>query len=496
LSPVDTTEAAIVTPRPASGRKRGRSGLANRRIVVVANRMPVRRVQEGRQSRWVTSPGGLVAALAPMLRERGGAWIGWDGTAAERVPDKPPKPFEHEGMLIQPVAMTDEELDGFYYGFSNETLWPLYHDAIRFPTFHRHWWRPYRTLNERFAQATLAASGDDDLIWVQDYQLQLVPGLIREARPNSAIGFFLHIPFPPEELFAKMPWRRQILEGMLGADLVGFQTRLAAQNFVRAAKRFAGARGSENVLQYQGRRVRVAAFPISIDVARFAEKAAEPDCRARAEGFRASFDHRKIIMGVDRLDYTKGVDIRLRAFEEVLNRGNYTADDVVFIQVAVPTREKVEDYAELRNNVERLVGRINGEFATMRNIAVHYIYRSMPFDELLAAYLAADVMVVSPFRDGMNLVAKEYVASRLDNSGVLVLSEFAGAALELKQALMVNPYDIDGMATTFERALSLDPADARRRMAAMRRTVAKHDVFVWSQSFLEHLAEAARNPAR
>lgn len=419
-----------------------------------------------------------------MLQERGGAWIGWDGTPAARKID----PFTHDGIEIRPVPITKDELSRFYSGFANATLWPLYHDAIREPLFHRHWWWPYYEVNKRYAEEASKVAQNNDIVWVQDYQLQLVPGMLREERPKTRIGFFLHTPFPPQELFAKMPWRTQILEGMLGSDLIGFQDKLSAQNFSRAARRFTDATGGDFNLNFRGRKIEIDAFPISIDVDRYTSLAADPAIVTAAERFRASWSHRKIILGVDRLDYTKGIDMRLRAFEEVLRRGNYSAKDCVFIQVAVPTRTGVDDYAELRDTVERMVGRINGTSAQTDYIAVHYVYRNLPAEELMACYLAADVMMVTPFRDGMNLVAKEYVATRLQNTGCLVLSEFAGAAAELKQSLLVNPYDIDGMASKLEEALDLDPAEARRRMSGLRKVVAGHTVHDWSDSFITRLS--------
>lgn len=478
-APPPTPEPA---PRPAARRPARRAS----RLVVVANRLPVRKVDKGKGHAWETSPGGLVTAVAPIVKACQGGWIGWDGSMTRRAPAA----FTHDGIRVQPVAIRREEMDGFYAGFANTTLWPLYHDALREPKFHRHWWWPYHTVNQRFADAAVAQTQDNDMIWVHDYQLQLVPGMIREKRTKARIGFFLHIPFPPEELFAKMPWRTQILEGLLGADVVGFQDKLSAENFARAARRFTSASGSDELLTFAGRKVVVDAFPISIDVARFQSLAQDPRIIAAAERFRSSWDHRRIILGVDRLDYTKGIDMRLRAFEEVLRRGNVNADHTVFIQVAVPTRQSVDDYADLRDTVERYVGRINGTYAKTEHIAVHYVYRSLPPAELMAAYLAADVMMVTPFRDGMNLVAKEYCAVRLLNTGVLVLSEFAGAAAELREAILVNPYDIDGMAAAIESALTLDPADARRRMALLRGRVEKHTVHDWSDSFIAVLSKA------
>ncbi|MEM1185383.1 MAG: trehalose-6-phosphate synthase [Planctomycetota bacterium] len=452
--------------------------------MIVANRMPVRKIKKGNKGFWETSPGGLVAALAPVLKERGGAWVGWDGSTGGRKTAA----FDHDGFRVLPVPQTKDEYERFYAGFSNSTLWPLYHDMIREPAFHRHWWRPYVRVNQKFADQAAQVIKAKDMVWVQDYQLQLVPGQLRAQSPKARIGFFLHVPFPPEELYAKMPWRRQIIEGLLGADVIGFQDQLSARNFARAARRFTDAAGDEQRLRYQGRTIEVEAFPISIDTPQFQSMAADPEIIVAAERFRAAWSHRKIILGVDRLDYTKGIDIRLRAFEEVLSRGSTTARDCVFIQVAVPTRQSVDDYNDLRDTVERYVGRINGEFAQTDYIAVHYVFRNLPINELMACYLAADVMMVTPLRDGMNLVAKEYVASRVKDTGVLVLSEFAGAAAELGSALTVNPYDIDGMADVMERALTLEPPEAKKRMAALRRVVQKSSVHDWSESFISRLS--------
>lgn len=466
------------------------------RLIVVANRLPVRRVEDGIEKGWRTSPGGLVTALAPIVRRKGGAWVGWPGMAGERI-----EPFEHEGILNVPVEMSSEEVDAFYFGFSNRTLWPLYHDCVRTPEYHRRWWRPYRAVNERFAQMAIETVGQEDAVWVHDYQLQLVPGLIRAKRPDARIGFFLHIPFPPEELFRQLPWRQEILEGLLGSDLVGFQTRLGVHNFVRTAERYAGAeRISDDigpgehpeqvVLRYEGREIRVQAFPISIDVERFATLAKDSLVEAKVQLLHERLGReRRIMLGVDRLDYTKGIDIRLRAFEELLEQNRLSVEEWVFVQVAVPSRSEVQEYIELRENVERIVGRINGRYGEPGRVPVHYLYRSLPIKELVAYYRSADVMVVTPLRDGMNLVAKEYVASRLDNTGMLVLSEFAGAAQELAEdlesgALLVNPHSIDGMCSALGQAMKMDRAEQEQRMKAMRAKVEERDVFTWAEDFL------------
>lgn len=453
-------------------------------MVVVANRLPV---QINDLGQWETSPGGLVSALAPILKEREGAWVGWPGVADEEV-----DPFQVDEMSQIPVAVSADEVDGFYHGFCNGTIWPLYHDAVRPPEFHRHWWAPYVEVNQRFAEATARIAGKGDLIWVHDYQLQLVPAMLRQLRPDLKIGFFLHIPFPPVELFARLPWRGPLVDGLLGCDVVAFQTRKSAQNFSTAARRYAGARGPKwRELTHDGRTVKVDRAPIGIDTTGFEKLASDPEVLNRASGLRhRTGNPRLIVLGVDRLDYTKGIDIRLKAFQTILSRDALTPSDVQFIQIAVPSREAVPLYQEIREDVERLVGQINGESARAGLPAVHYLYRSLEPEDLVAAYLAADVMMVTPLRDGMNLVAKEYVATRTDNSGVLMLSEFAGAAEQMRSALIVNPHDVDSVADTLHQALEMSPDEQARRMRALRKVVADEDVFDWADRCLEMLEQA------
>jgi trehalose 6-phosphate synthase len=460
-------------------------------MVVVANRLPVQRAGGGgggKGGKWVTSPGGLVTALGPIVRSGGASWVGWAGAAGGAAP----RPFTHEGLKVRPVAISAAELEGYYHGIANSTIWPLFHDALRPPEFNRDWWKPYVAVNQRFARAAAAAAPRGGVVWVHDYHLMLAPGMIRRLRPDLRIGFFLHIPFPPEELFAWLPWRTQILEGLLGADVVGFQTYQNAQNFSRSARALTSAEGTDTELEFERRAIRVGSFPISIDARAFEDAARRPETEAAAKEIRERVKgrsgKRKIILAVDRLDYTKGMDTRLLAYEALLERGRFTVDDVVLMQIAVPSREKVGgvgEYAELRDKVEQLVGRINGEYAEPGAVAVHYFRRSLPHDALVAYYRAADVMLVTPLRDGMNLVAKEYVSTRYDGTGVLVLSEFAGAARELRRSLLVNPRDIDSMAVTMETALELPREDARHRMNILRTAVKRHDVFEWARLFLE-----------
>ncbi|MEM7516247.1 MAG: trehalose-6-phosphate synthase [Planctomycetota bacterium] len=460
---------------------------STRRLIVVANRLPVRRVEDEHGSRWVTSPGGLVSALQPSLQAQDGVWIGWSGQAAAE--GEGARGFLHDRIEHRVVPLSEEELEGFYTGFSNSTLWPLYHDCVRTPVFHRRWWKPYVDVNSSYAQRAIETAGEEDICWVQDYQLQLVPQMIRAQRPEMRIGFFLHIPFPPRELFAQLPWRTQILEGILGADLVGFQTPTGAQNFLACVRAYTDASVTGNTVRFEDREITVSAFPISIDVQRYEKLALSPEVQARAAELREHFGDRKVFLGVDRLDYTKGIDHRLRAFESLLRRSPEAAERAVLVQIAVPSRESVDEYAELRVDIERLVGRINGTYAEVGTVPVHYLYRSLPIEELVAYYLLADTMVVTPLRDGMNLVAKEYVASRIEDSGNLVLSEFAGAAAEFKRALQVNPHDVDGVAATLEKTLEEgDSAASKRRMISLRRTLRENDVHRWAARFLDTLS--------
>lgn len=466
---------------------------AHAEFVVVANRLPVdlERAADGTQ-RWAQSPGGLVSALEPFLRTRNGAWVGWPGVADVEVDE-----FTDEGMILHPVTLTADEVREYYEGFSNATLWPLYHDVIARPIFDRGWWESYVTVNRRFAEASAAVAGDGATVWIQDYQLQLVPSMLRELRPDLRIGFFLHIPFPPVELFMQLPWRAEIVRGLIGADIVGFHRPGGAQNFLWLARQLiglepsrgaVGIRSRPGMVQVGDRTVRVGAFPISIDANGLDSLSRTKEVTQKATQMRKDLgDPSTILLGVDRLDYTKGIDLRLQALHELLQEGWVAPEDVTFVQLATPSRERVEHYQRMRSEIEQMVGRINGEFGRVGHPVVHYLHQSVNRTELAAFFGAADVMVVTPLRDGMNLVCKEYVACRHDLGGSLVLSEFTGAAAELSSAFLVNPHDLDGVKSALHAAITLDPAEGRRRMRALRRQVLTHDVDRWARSFLEAL---------
>jgi trehalose 6-phosphate synthase len=461
-----------------------RSPDEGRDLVVVANRLPVDgAVSENGELSWTRAPGGLVTAMAPVMAAAEGAWVGWSGTA-----DLDAEPFTDEGIELVPVKLTAHDVAGYYEGFSNDTLWPLYHDVIAPPTFHRPWWDDYRRANRAFAEAAAKQAAQHGTVWVHDYQLQLVPAMLRELRPDVRIGFFLHIPFPPLEIFDQLPWRRQVVEGLLGADLVGFQRAGDASNFLRVVRRLTDLEARGSLVFNRGRVVRASAFPISIDARAFDDLARTPVIQERARVVREELgDPDVVLLGVDRLDYTKGIRHRLKAYGELLADGRLSPEKTVLVQVASPSREKVGAYQQLRDDVEVLVGRINGDFATVGKAPVQYLHQSFPMEEMAALYLAADVLLVTALRDGMNLVAKEYVAARSDERGALVLSEFTGAADELTAALLVNPHDIDGMKDAIVAAATMEPREARRRMRKLRRRVLTHDVAAWSSSFLAAL---------
>ncbi|NES12322.1 MULTISPECIES: trehalose-6-phosphate synthase [Micromonospora] len=456
-------------------------------LVVVAHRLPIDdSVAPDGACEWRRSPGGLVSALHPLLRDTPATWVGWAGGTgpAPHLPDV-------DGVRMHSVPLTGDELRDHYEGFANATLWPLYHDAVEHPEYHRRWWEAYQRVNQRFAEAAAEVAEPGGLVWVQDYHLQLVPGLLRELRPDLRIGFFLHVPFPPPELFMQLPRRAELLRGMLGADLVGFQRAQAAHNFAQLAAKVLQLPATDRRIAVGDRVVRIGAFPVSIDTAEMSALAARPEVVDRADRLRQDLggpEH--VILSVDRMDYTKGIEQRLKAYRELLASGDVKVRDTVLIQVAVPSRERVARYQILRDRVEHQVGRINGEFGRVGEPAIHYL--TQPFDraELAALYRIADVMAVTPLRDGMNLVAKEYVAARVDDTGALLLSEFAGAAAELPQAYLVNPHDLEGLKQELLRALRATPEDVAARMRAMRDHLRHNDIHAWAGSYLSALEES------
>jgi trehalose 6-phosphate synthase/phosphatase len=466
------------------------------RTILVSNRLPVTASVKDGVLQVERSVGGLATGLAGATRNSRTVWIGWAGPLSG-VSRRQATELNARLTALDcvPVSLSSREIKEYYEDVSNAILWPLFHyQAERLPPDPRHW-STYAAVNARFAQAVADVWKPGDDIWIHDYQLLLLPALLRRRIPDARIGFFLHIPFPAVEIFRILPWRQEVLDGMLGADLVGFHTEAYAAHFAAAAHDLLGASWKSPYLTHQDRDVLVGAYPIGIDAGRFEELARRRTVRQEAEALRRGADV-QVVAGVDRLDYTKGIPRRLLAFERLLTRHPELHGRVQLVQVVVPSRTGVRTYREFRTQVDAAIGNINGAFGTALWTPVAYQYRSLGEDELSALYTAADVMLVTPVRDGMNLVAKEFVASRIDDDGVLVLSEFTGAAAQLTDALMVNPYDVDGMAATLYRALTMSRDERQRRMRSLRATVTAQDAIWWAGTFLSDLRSARRRRTR
>src|SRR5205823_6499125 len=432
------------------------------RLIVVSNRLPFALDSTG-EDLWTVTPatGGLVSAIEPVLRERGGTWIGWPGTAG-KIPQEPlTKATRDAGYQVVPVALSEAERDEFYYGYSNEVIWPLFHDLQNFCHFEPAYWETYKTVNERYAEAIARHCKPGDFIWVHDYHLMYVAQALRErglSRKLSGLTFFLHIPFPPFDIFAKLPQQQRLLRALLEFDLLGFQTRRDLRNFLQCVRRVLPEaeilpRAGVQRIRYRGREIRASRFPIGIDFESFEKGAASEEVAQRTRKLRAAFPDCQLMLGADRLDYSKGIPERLRAFRDALERHSELQGRVVLIQNVVPSRVEIPRYHEFKDRIDRLVGDINGRFSTDTWLPVHYHFGSLDREDLLAQYRTCEIGFVTPLKDGMNLVAKEYCACCIDQNGVLILSHFAGAAEQLKRdALLVNPYDIEQVADTIWKA--------------------------------------------
>jgi trehalose 6-phosphate synthase/phosphatase len=433
------------------------------------------------------SVGGLATGLRAPHERSDGLWIGWPGDLGGLDPAARDAVLRQLAALrTVPLELDAREVQIFYEGISNGVLWPICHDRLDRLPLRVDGWDVYDTVNARVADAVAERYRPGDLVWVHDYQLMRVPALLRERLPDARIGFFLHIPFPNPEIFFALPTRAWLVEGMMGADLVGFHTRRYQGHFRAALRRLFGLEmDADRYVAWGSRRVRLGVFPLGVDVATLAERAASPEVAAEADELKVP--GQRLIVGIDRLDYSKGIPRRLIALERLLAAHPEWREQIRLVQVAVPSRDRVAAYRRFRREVEALVGRINGRFGTPTWTPIHYLYRGVPADAVLALCRAADVMLVTPLRDGMNLVAKEFAASRVDEDGVLILSEFAGAADELTDALLVNPYDVDGTADAIHHALTMGAAERLRRMRSLRETVARNDVHRWVESFIEQL---------
>lgn len=471
------------------------------RMIIISNRLPV--VLQKKEDGWdiQTGSGGLVTALSPILRALGGTWIGWPGltdTEAAGVESPLDEYSTRQGHGLKPVILTENELNGFYYGFSNEIIWPLFHDLQSRCNFVPEYWETYQAVMQKYADVVVADVQAGDFIWVHDYQLMSLGLKLRERGVRNKLGFFLHIPFPPPDIFFKLPWRTEVLENLLGHDIIGFQTPRDRGNFLDCVRKLLKdsrirRRGREHVVERNGRATVVGTFPIGIDYKEFAEEAMKPATTERMRTIRAQLSDRQVILGVDRLDYTKGIPYRFKAFKLALERFPELHRKTTLFQVVVPSREIVPQYQDLKAEIERLVAQINGAYTQPGWVPIHYVFRDLNRSELVATYRAADVAFVTPLKDGMNLVAKEYCACQAEGNGVLILSEFAGAAVQLDRAILVNPYDLESVAKAINRAVNTSGEQRRRAMAQLRRKIRQQDVHWWARQFLAACGVASWN---
>ncbi len=469
----------------------------HKRVVMVSNRLPIFLTKNNFEHWNVKSgSGGLVTALAPILRNRGGAWIGWLGIAKENLPpayelDKILAQHERStGFNLIPVNLTHDEIDKYYHGFANEILWPLFHDLFPKHHFDPIFYDAYQSANQKFAEVIVNNTDKDDYIWIHDYHLIFVAQKIKEMGAKRDIGFFLHTPFPSYDIFTKLPWRFKILDALLKYDLIGFQTIHDRRNFIGCVRVLHGCktsgRGSVSEIVTQKYETRVGSFPISIDFNDFQNKAMQKDVAEQAWIIHEHFPDNQLLLGIDRLDYTKGIPNRLLAFKNALDRYPNLRGKITLIQVVVPSRTSVDEYEALKNEIEQLIGEVNGKYTDVGWVPIHYIFRSLSQTELLAYYRTCEIALITPLKDGMNLVAKEFCACSLEENSVLILSEFAGAASQMyKHALIVNPYDIENIADAIHQAYTMPYEEREKRMKLLRKSIHKNDIFLWVNNFLK-----------
>ncbi len=465
----------------------------DRAVVVLSNRLPfaIKRGPQGLEKQ--VSPGGLVSALEPVLRKRGGTWIGWPGISLKTGETLNGRDLPYS---IQPVAVSEEELEHYYHGFSNRTLWPLLHSFSQNTQFAPEDFKAYEQVNRRFGETAAKLAGSDDMIWIHDYHLMLAPSTLRARRPKATIAFFLHTPFPSYDIFRLLPWDQELLQGLLDCDLIGFHIESYVHNFLDCVERRLGAHvdRQRRLVHYGDRTIRVDAFPIGIDFALYEQAATLKPLVVKAVDSPQEPSSEQMILGVDRLDYTKGIPERIRAFEHFLEHYPEQREKVTLLQVAVPSRSEVSEYQELKREIDALVGQVNGRFATASWSPIRYLYGSFEREELAALYREAQVALVTPLRDGMNLVAKEFVACQVEDPGVLILSRMAGAADTMHEALLVNPYNLEETAAAIHRALSMEENERGSRMAALRSRERRNNVERWVRRFLEASAIPASAP--
>ncbi len=458
------------------------------KTIIVSNRLPVKVLEKEGQFHFVPSEGGLATGLGSIYKNGNNVWVGWPGMQIEETRQQNVIDGLQDLNLL-PVFLSQEEINQYYEGFSNEILWPVFHYMTTYARYQQSYWDYYVSVNRKFMEVVRSIAEPDDIVWIQDYQLLLLPKMIRDEMPDLAIGFFQHIPFPSFELFRLIPWRLEILEGMLGADLVGFHTFDDARHFVQGCRRLLPVSTSANLITFSSRTVLVDSFPMGIDSVKFETLSDEDPVRHEMESLRTTFSKLKMVLSIDRLDYSKGILQRLQAFELFLQLYPQYIEKAVLYMVVVPSRDTVPQYKELRDQIDKVVGNINSRYRTLNWNPVYYFYRSFPVETLSALYNEAEVCLVTPMRDGMNLVCKEFVASRVNNDGVLILSEMAGASKELIDALIVNPNNVGAIAEALREAIEMPQEEQERRMRSMRQVIAKFDIHHWVRIFMAKLHE-------
>ena len=462
------------------------------KTIIVSNRLPISLRHRKGKFEFKPSAGGLATGLGSIYKEGENIWIGWPGNTVEDPEQRAEIMLELHELKMAPVFLTKEDVEEFYEGFSNETLWPAFHYFTQYMVYNPAHWEAYVRVNEKFCEAILKKAGPEDTIWVHDYQLLLLPKMLREKLPNATIAFFQHIPFPSYEIIRMIPWRKQLLEGMVGADLIGFHTYDDMRHFLSAVGRITGLSSESGYIQAENRIINVDSFPMGIDYDKFANQAKSRKTQGIVREFRKQVEDQKLIITIDRLDYSKGIPQRIQAFAQLLKEHKELHGKVAMIMIVVPSRDKVQSYKELKQEIDLLVGRINSEYSTLTWVPVHYFYRSFPFEELSAFYSMSDIALVTPLRDGMNLVCKEFVASKTDQTGVLILSEMAGASKELQDAVLVNPNDQQSVIDAIFNSLSMKPAEQKARMVSMQESLKKYDVFQWVKVFMDRLGHVKR----
>jgi trehalose 6-phosphate synthase/phosphatase len=458
------------------------------RTIIVSNRLPTKVQRDADGLHFQPSEGGLATGLGSIYRADGNVWVGWPGLFVDDPEEQRHVAEQLHDDSMAPVFLTEDEIRDYYEGFSNGTLWPTFHYFSEYSLYKEGHWQAYQAVNQKFCEAVLALAGPDDTIWVHDYQLLLLPEMLRKARPEATIGFFLHIPFPSYEIVRVLPWGAELLRGMLGADLIGFHTFGYLRHFLSAVSHMLGFPTQNGQVETPTRTVLVDAFPMGIDYDRYAEAAVSQAAQVYERTYREALPNTRVILTIDRLDYTKGIAQRLRAFECLLEAHPEWVGKVSLLMVVVPSRDQVAQYAALKEEIDELVGRISAQYRTIAWNPIVYFYRSFPFEELAAFYHMADVALVTPVRDGMNLVAKEFIASKGDLPGVLILSERAGAAQELTEALIINPTDTNRMVEALHEALLMPEDEQLVRLGHMQELVRQYDVFAWTKLFMDRLA--------